>query len=109
MVRPFDAYAEIASDTINSVWGESITFIKGSVQTPSTGVIEQGFPEVNDYGNVVISENWKITVKNDDTPSDIEINDSISFDKDGQGIITTFQIIDIMPDETTTKAFIVSE
>lgn len=108
MVGVFDYYAGAAFDTIESQFGESITFISGSgafADFSFFGIIDNTTPRIDEYGNVVIEENISVLCKKTDETDLVNIGDSIRIEETGK----VYQIINIVLDVNASKVFHVSE
>jgi len=110
MVGVFDHYAKAAFNSVENMMGESITFISESGSFPDTvssGIVDNVYPEIDEFGNTIIVEAYRVTVSLENIPSGFMIGDSIRFNVDGSP--QTFEVINTKPDVNASKVFYLSE
>jgi hypothetical protein len=110
MVGVFDHYAKAAFNSVENIMGESITFISESGSFPDTvssGIVDNVYPEIDEFGNTIIVEAYRVTVSLENIPAGFMIGDSIRFNVNGSP--QTFEVINTKPDVNASKVFYLSE
>ena len=108
MAGVFDYYSDAVFSTLENQFGEGITFISASSSYPDTissGIVDNTTPRSDDYGNVIIEENLRVTCQKSPTTDLVEIGDSIKILESGN----LYKIINIVLDVNASKVFHLSD
>jgi hypothetical protein len=110
MVGVFDYYADAAFNSTENIFGEGVTFVSGSGAFPNTigsGIVDNTYPETNEYGNTVLIEAFRVTCNLSVIPEGFGRGDSIIITVNGEE--KTLEVMNVEPDVNASKVFYLSE